>query len=108
LFWSAFALALTPDAKEFLEITKKLEPVQCDKRKLRREIARAEIEKRAGDAQALRKKFAALDSDRETTKLEKRLAVLQARLLDAHGKPRHPEDLDAISFQQREAFYRCE
>jgi hypothetical protein len=34
--------------------------------------------------------------------------VLEARILDSQGRPRHAEDLDAISLQQREAFYRCE
>jgi len=34
--------------------------------------------------------------------------VLEARLLDGRGHARNPEDLDAISFQQRQAFYRCE
>jgi len=108
LIWSGCAFALTPEAREFLEITKKLEPVQCEKRQLRRQIVQAEVEKRAADAETLKKKFAALNADRETAKLEKRLGVLEARLLDSQGKPRHPEDLDAISFQQREAFYRCE
>jgi hypothetical protein len=108
LLWSSLVFAVTPDAREFLEITKTLESVQCQKRQLRRQIVQAEVEKRAGDAQALKNKFAALNADRETTKLEKRLAVLEARLLDSQGKARYPEDLDAISFQHREAFYRCE
>jgi hypothetical protein len=102
------AFGITPEAKEFLEITKKLEPIQCEKRQLRRQIVQAEVEKRAADAEALKKKFAALNADRDTAKLEKRLAVLEARLVDAKGKARHPEDLDAISYQQREAFYRCD
>ena len=100
--------ALTPEAKEFLEISKQLEPVQCEKRQLRREIVRAEVEKRADDALRLKKRFGEIDRDPKTAKLEKRLAVLEARILDSEGKPRRPEDLDAISFQHRQAFYRCE
>ena len=106
LLWTAPAFALTPEAAEFIEISKKLEPVQCEKRKLRREIALAEIEKR--DASELKRKFARLDHDPETARLEKRLAELEPRILDRKGAPRHPEDLEAISRQQREAFYRCE
>ncbi len=106
LFWAGAAFALTPEAKEFLEISKKLEPVQCEKRKLRREIALAEIERR--DASELRKRFSRLDRDPETARLEKRLAELEPRILDGKGAPRHPEDLEAISLQQRQAFYRCD
>lgn len=100
--------ALTPAAKEFIALSKQLEPVQCEKRKLRREIVRAEVESRADDARELRKRFAALDRDPKTSKLEKRLAALEARILDSEGKARHAEDLDAISLQHRQAFYRCE
>jgi hypothetical protein len=89
---------------EFMDISKRLEPVQCEKRKLRREIAVAEVERREGDVKALREKFAALDRDPKTAKLEKRLAELQPRL----SKSSDPEDLAAISRQQREAFYRCD
>jgi len=99
---------ITPEAKEFLEISGQLEPVQCEKRKLRREIVRAEVENRADDAREMKKRFAEIDRDPKTAKLEKRLAVLEARILDSEGKARHPEDLDAISFQHRQAFYRCE
>lgn len=102
------ARALTPEAKEWLEISARLEPVQCEKRQLRRQVLLAEAEHRAEDAQKLRARAAALNRDKETTRLEKRLAVLEARILDSKGRPRHPEDLDAISLQQREAFYRCE
>jgi hypothetical protein len=100
--------AVTPEAKEFLAITKKLEPVQCEKRKLRRDIALAEIEKREADARALKQRFAELNRNREVTKLEKRLAELEPQILDSRGHPRHAEDLDAISLQHRKAFYRCE
>ncbi len=102
------AAAITPEGKEFVEILKQLEPVQCEKRKLRREIVLAEVEKRDADAKALRKRFADLNRDPGTSKLEKRLAVLEHRITDSRGGARDPEDLQAISFQQREAFYRCE
>ncbi|HEX9184785.1 MAG TPA: hypothetical protein VF876_16125 [Burkholderiales bacterium] len=102
------ALALSPEAKEWLAITAKLEPVQCEKRQLRRQIVLAEAENRAADAKKLRARAAALGRDKETARLEKRLAALEARLLDSQGRPRNAEDLDAISLQQRQAFYRCE
>ncbi len=108
ILFSLPVFALTPEAKEFLEISKQLEPVQCEKRKLRREIVRAEVENRADDARELKKRFAEIDREPKSAKLEKRLAVLEARLLDSEGKARHPEDLDAISFQHRQAFYRCD
>ncbi len=105
LFFVSIPLfALTPDAKEFLEISKKLEPVQCQKRKLRREIALAEAERREGDVKDLRARFAKINRDTKTARLEKRLSALEPRL----QKSSDPEDLEAISFQRREAFYRCE
>ena len=85
-----------------MDISKELEPVQCEKRKLRREIALAEVEHR--DATPIKQKFAALNRDPKTAKLEKRLAQLEPRV----SKSSDPEDLAAISFQQREAFYRCD
>jgi hypothetical protein len=100
--------ALSPEAKEWLAIQAKLEPVQCEKRKLRRQIVLAEADNRAADAKKLRARADALSRDKETARLEKRLAVLEARLLDSQGRARNAEDLDAISLQQREAFYRCE
>lgn len=87
-----------------MSITKALEPMQCERRRLRREIALAEAEQRAQDASALRARFAALDREPKTAKLERRLAVLEKRLLRSSD----PEDLERISRQQREAFYRCE
>jgi len=96
------ALALSPEAREFMDITAQLEPVQCEKRKLRREITLAEVEKK--DARELRQRFAALDRDPKTARLEKRLAQLQPRL----QKSSDPEDLPAIDRQRVEAFYRCE
>jgi hypothetical protein len=93
--------ALTPAAQEFLSITKQLEDVQCEKRRLRREIALAEAERRDADAAAARARFAKLDKDPKTARLEKRLAELEPRV-------KRSSDPDAISLQQREAFYRCE
>jgi hypothetical protein len=51
-----------------------------------------------------RQGFAQLNKDPKTARLEKRLAELEPRL----RKSSDPEDLQAISLQQREAFYRCE
>ena len=96
------ALSLSPEAREFIGLTSKLEPVQCEKRKLRREITLAEVEKK--DTRELRGRFAALDRDPGTARMEKRLAELEPRL----RKSPDPEDLPAISRQQVEAFYRCE
>lgn len=102
------AAAITPEAKEFIEILKQLEPVHCEKRKLRREIALAEVERRDADAKALHGRFAKLNAEPRTAKLERRLGELEPRIAGAKGVPRDPEDLEAISHQQREAFYRCE
>jgi hypothetical protein len=104
LFVPAPAQALSANAQEFMQISQELEPVQCEKRKLRREIAFAEAERRDADVKALRARFAKLDKDPRTTKLEKRLAELEPLL----KRSSDPEDLAAISRQQREAFYRCE
>ena len=98
------AWALTSDAREFMSITKELEPVQCEKRRLRREIALAEAEGRNADLKTLRGRFAALNREPKTAKLERRLAELERRLV----RSADPEDLPAISRQQREAFYRCD
>ena len=87
-----------------MRISKALEPVQCEKRKLRREIALAEAERRDADAKAARARFAKLDKDPKTARLEKRLGELEPLL----KRSSDPEDLAAISRQQREAFYRCE
>jgi hypothetical protein len=103
LLWMAGpALALSPQAEEFMAISKQLEPAQCEKRRLRREIALAEVEQR--DAGALRARFAKLNRDPQTSRLEKRLAELEPVLL----KSADSEDLAAVSRQQREAFYRCD
>jgi hypothetical protein len=97
------AFALSPAATEFMEISRQLEQVQCEKRRLRREIAFAEAERRDTDARAARERFARLDKDPNNARLEKRLAELEPRLKASSD----PEDLPAISLQQREAFYRC-
>jgi hypothetical protein len=102
------AAAMTPEGKEFLGILKQLEPVHCEKRKLRREIALAEAEQRSGDAKELRARFAKLDAEPKTAKLEKRLAQLEPRINSGQGVPRDPQDLEVISKQRRDAFYRCE
>ena len=96
------AWALSREAQEFLDISAKLEPLQCERRKLRREIALAQAESR--DSADLRARVAALDRDPRTAGLEKRLAELQPRI----SRSSDPEDLAAISRQHREAFYRCE
>jgi hypothetical protein len=98
------AFALSPAAQEFMSISRELETVQCEKRRLRREIAFAEAERRDTDARAARERFARLDKDPKNARLEKRLAELEPRLKSSSD----PEDLPAISLQQREAFYRCE
>ena len=102
------ALALSSAAKEFMEISAQLEPVQCEKRQLRRQMAMAQAENRADEMDRLRTRFAELNRDKETARLERRLAELQVRISDGKGGTRDPEDLQAISFQQRQAFYRCE
>jgi hypothetical protein len=99
---AAPAWALSREAREFIDIARALEPLQCERRKLRREIALAEAERR--DSAALRQRFAELDRDPKTATLEKRLGELEPRVRHSSD----PEDLDAISRQHREAFYRCE
>jgi hypothetical protein len=96
------AAALSREAQEFLAISRELEPLQCEKRKLRREIALAEAERR--DAAELRKRFSALGRDPKSAKLEKRLGELEPRIRASTD----PEDLATISRQHTEAFYRCE
>ena len=108
LAWPCAALALTPAAQEFIDVSARLEPAQCEKRKLRRAIVLAEVERRAADLKRLRARFAEISADPETARLEKRLAVLESRVLDSRGHARNAEDLEAISLQQRSAFYRCE
>jgi len=83
-----------------LDIMKTLEPMQCKKRQLRRQIVMAEAEKRDEDARKLRDDFARLDRDPKTSKLERRLAELQPRITK--------DDLPEINRKNVEAFYRCE
>jgi len=94
------ALALSPAAREFMDITAQLEPLQCEKRRLRREIVMAEAERRDADATRLRAEFRKLDRDPATAKLERRLAELQKSI--------SKDDLPEINRQHVEAFYRCE
>ena len=98
------ASALSPAAREFMDISRELEPVQCEKRQLRRKMALAQAEQRDSDVRSLQARFAELNRDPKTAKLEKRLAALEPRL----KRSSDPEDLPAISLQQRQAFYRCE
>lgn len=98
------ASALSAEAREFMGITKELEPVQCEKRRLRRDIALAEVENRGDDLRRLRSRFAALNREPKTARLERRLAELERRIVRSSD----PDDLPAISRQQREAFYRCD
>ncbi|OGA12267.1 MAG: hypothetical protein A3D95_04375 [Betaproteobacteria bacterium RIFCSPHIGHO2_12_FULL_69_13] len=103
--WSLPSAGLSPEAREFMAVAKQLEPVHCEKRKLRREIVMAEVERRDGEARELRARFEALDRDAKTARLQRRLAELERRL---SAGARDPGDLEALSLQQREAFYRCE
>ena len=98
------ACALSKEAQEFMKISAELEPVQCEKRRLRRAIALAEAERRDGDAKAARARFARLDQDPKTAGLEKRLAELEPFV----KRSPDPEDLRAIDRQRIEAFYRCQ
>jgi hypothetical protein len=94
------AFGLSQEAEEFMRITKEIEPMQCKKRQLRRQIVMAEAEQRADDARKLRADFTKLDRDPKTAKLEKRLAQLEKRITK--------EDLPEINRQHVQAFYRCE
>ena len=98
------AFALGPAAREFMDISRELEPVQCEKRQLRRKMALAQAEQRESDMRSLQARFVELNRNPKTARLEKRLAELEPRLKHSSD----PEDLPAISLQQREAFYRCE
>jgi len=102
------AQAQTPQAREFVELARQLESVHCERRKLRREIALAEAERREAEARSLRQRFEALGRDPQTAKRERRLEELARHLADGKGGVRDPEDLQLISLHQRQAFYRCE
>jgi len=105
---TAPALAVSPEAREYVEVSKKLEPVHCQKRKLTREIALAEVERDAARVKTLRAQFDKLGRDPQTVALEKRLRALEPRIIGSDGKVRHAGDLDVVDRQRREAFYRCE
>jgi hypothetical protein len=100
VFMPLHAFALSQEAKEFMEITAQIEPMQCKKRQLRRQIVMADTEGRAADARKLREDFSKLDRDPKTTKLERRLGELQKYITK--------DDLPAINRQHVEGFYRCE
>lgn len=94
--------ALSSEAREFIELSTKLEPLQCGRRKLRRETVTAQAEGR--DTRELLQRSRTLDRDPNTAHLEKRLAELEPRMRAS----RDAEDLAVISRHHREAFYRCE
>ncbi|MGH8739341.1 MAG: hypothetical protein ACREUN_00445 [Burkholderiales bacterium] len=96
------AVALSSAAQEFMRIVDELEPVHCEKRKLRREIALGQVQ--GHDVKPQKDRFAALSREPKTARLEKRLGELEPRV----SKSSDPEDLAAISRQQKEAYYRCE
>ena len=102
LFGAPPCWALSAEAREFIDLSAKLEPLQCERRKLRREIVTAQAERR--DTRELLQRSRALDRDPKTAKLEQRLAELEPRVRAS----RDPDDLAAISRHHREAFYRCE
>ena len=86
-----------------MAISKELEPVQCEKRQLRRKIALAEAERRDDDARRR-----ARGSPRSTTTRRPRGWRSAWPSSSRAWKSSDPEDLQAISLQQSEAFYRCE
>jgi len=100
VFMPLNAFALSQEAKEFMDITAQIEPMQCKKRQLRRQIVMADTEGRAADARKLREDFSKLDRDPKTAKLERRLAELEKSITK--------DDLPAINRQHVEGFYRCE
>ena len=108
LLVAAPCLGVSPAAEEFMKITAELEPVQCEKRKLRRWIAVAEAERKDQEVAGLRRRFAQIDADPKTSKLEKRLGQLEKRISNGKGGTVDPDDLAAINRQRVEAFYRCE
>jgi hypothetical protein len=102
------ARAITPAAEEFMAIVAKLEPVLCEKRKLRREIVIAQTDNDAKRVAELRARYADIERQPQTAKLEQRLGELQKRITGADGRIRDPDDFRAITDQQRMAYYRCE
>ena len=101
-------LRLKAAAGEFIAIVKKLVRVLCEKRKLRREILDAQAAQNTLRVAALRAHYAALGRDPETARLERRLGELEKRITDGQARVRDPEDFQAISAQQREAYARCQ
>ncbi len=102
------ARAVSPAAEEFMAIVTKLEPVLCEKRKLRREILIAQTDHDVKRVAELRARYAVIERQPETASLEQRLGELEKRITDDQGRIRDPDDFRAISEQQRLAFYRCE
>jgi hypothetical protein len=60
--------AMTPEGREFAEILKQLEPVHCEKRKLRRQMAMAQIEKREGRREGAARALRKVDSEPKTAR----------------------------------------
>lgn len=102
------AAALSAEARAYIAVLRELEDAHCEKRKLRRAIAIAAAEGRSEEAQRLRARFAAIGREPRVARLEARLAQLERRISDGRGGTRDPEDLEAISAEQRRLFYRCE
>lgn len=102
------ARAVTPDAEAFMATVKKLAPILCERRKLRRGIAAARIEEDAARERALRARLEGIARDPETARLDRRVEALRGRLVDSRGRVRDADDLRAISAQQLELYARCE
>ena len=82
LLLPAQALALTPEGKEWLAISAQLEPVQCEKRQLRRQMAMAQVQDQGEEMKKLRARMDALNRNKQTARLERRLAELEKRMSD--------------------------
>jgi len=102
------AHGVTAAAQEFIALLREHQPVYCEKLRLRRAMALAKAEGREADYRAGEQRFAELDRDPATAKREQRLAELERRIADGRGGTRDPQDLDAISFERRKAFYSCD
>ena len=79
--------------------------MQCEKRQLRRKIALAEAERRDDDAKAARARFATLEPGSEDRRSWRSASPSSSR---GCARAPTPRTCQAISLQQREAFYRCE
>lgn len=108
LLGAAPARAATPQAEAFMTAVEALAPVSCERRRLRRELAVARVERDAARERALRERFEEIARDPQTARLDERVGELRRRLVDASGRVRDPEDLRAIGAQQRELSARCE